>query len=89
MTFTILATLEVASLVVLAVSLHGSVRAVYERDKLRKQTPLTLLSRYRALYRRVASPPYGAATRWGRWFSQTLGGFRFTWVSAATKRHRG
>lgn len=55
MTFTILAILEVASLVVLAVSLHGSVRAVYERDKLRKQTPLTLLSRYRVLYRRVAA----------------------------------
>ena len=52
MTFTILTTLEVASLVVLAVSLYGSVKAVYERDKLRKRTPLTLLSRYRVLYRR-------------------------------------
>lgn len=60
MTFTILATLEAASLVVLAVSLYGSVRAVYERDKLRKQTPLTLLSRYRVLYRRVAAV-------WGRY----------------------
>lgn len=60
MTFTILAILEVASLVVLAVLLHGSVRAVYERDKLRKQTPLTLLSRYRVLYRRVAAV-------WGRY----------------------
>ena len=60
MTFTILTTLEVASLVVLAVSLYGSVRAVYERDKLRKQTPLTLLSRYRVLYRRVAAV-------WGRY----------------------
>lgn len=60
MTFNILATLEVASLVVLAVSLHGSVRAVYKRDKLRKQTPLTLLSRYRVLYRRVAAV-------WGRY----------------------
>lgn len=60
MTFTILATLEVASLVVLAVSLYGSVRAVYERDKLRKQTPLTLLSRYGVLYRRVAAV-------WGRY----------------------
>ena len=60
MTFTILAILEVASLLVLAVSLHGSVRAVYERDKLRKQTPLTLLSRYRVLYRRVAAV-------WGRY----------------------
>ena len=60
MTFTILATIEVASLVVLAVSLYGSVRAVYERDKLRKQTPLTLLSRYRVLYRRVAAV-------WGRY----------------------
>ena len=60
MTFTILTTLEVVSLVVLAVSLHGSVRAVYERDKLRKQTPLTLLSRYRVLYRRVAAV-------WGRY----------------------
>ena len=60
MTFIILTTLEVASLVVLAVSLYGSVRAVYERDKLRKQTPLTLLSRYRVLYRRVAAV-------WGRY----------------------
>lgn len=60
MTFTILTTLEVASLLVLAVSLYGSVRAVYERDKLRKQTPLTLLSRYRVLYRRVAAV-------WGRY----------------------
>ena len=65
MTFTILAALEVASLVVLAVSLHGSVRAVYERDKLRKQTPLTLLSRYRVLYRRVAAV-------WGRYAVGTL-----------------
>lgn len=55
MTFTILATLEVVSMVALTVSLHGSVRAVYERDELRKQTPLTLLSRYRVLYRRVAA----------------------------------
>lgn len=60
MTFTILATLEVASLVVFAVSLHGSVRAVYERDKLRKPRPLTLLSRYGVLYRRVAAV-------WGRY----------------------
>lgn len=60
MTFTILTTLEVASLVVLAVSLYGSVKAVYERDKLRKRTPLTLLSRYRVLYRRVAAV-------WGRY----------------------
>lgn len=60
MTFTILTTLEVASLLVFAVSLYGSVRAVYERDKLRKQTPLALLSRYRVLYRRVAAV-------WGRY----------------------
>lgn len=60
MTFTILTTLEVASLLVFAVSLYGSVRAVYERDKLRKQTPLVLLSRYRVLYRRVAAV-------WGRY----------------------
>lgn len=60
MTFTILAILEVASLVVFAVSLYGSVRSVYEWDKLRKQTPLTLLSRYRVLYRRVAAV-------WGRY----------------------
>ena len=60
MTFTILATLEVASLVVLAVSLYGSVRSVYERDKLRKETVMTLLSRYRVLYRRVAA-------LWGRY----------------------
>lgn len=60
MTFTILATLEVASLVVFAVSLYGSVRSVYERDKLRKQTVMTLLSRYRVLYCRVAAV-------WGRY----------------------
>lgn len=60
MTFTILAILEVASLAVLAVSLYGSVRAVYARDKLRKQTVTTLLSRYRVLYRRVAAV-------WGRY----------------------
>lgn len=60
MTFTILAILEVASLVVFATSLYGSVRAVYARDKLRKQTPLTLLSRYCVLYRRVAAV-------WGRY----------------------
>lgn len=60
MTFTILTALEVASMVVLAVSLYGSVRAVYERDKLRKQTPPTLLSRYGVLYRRVAAV-------WGRY----------------------
>lgn len=60
MTFTILAILEVASLVVLAVSLHGSVRAVYKRDKLRKETVTTLLSRYHVLYRRVAAV-------WGRY----------------------
>lgn len=60
MTFTILTTLEVASLLVLAVSLHGSVRAVYARDKLRQQTVTTLLSRYRVLYRRVAAV-------WGRY----------------------
>lgn len=60
MTFTILATLEVVSMVALTVSLHGSVRAVYERDELRKQTPLTLLSRYGVLYRRVAAV-------WGRY----------------------
>lgn len=60
MTFTILTTLEVASLLVFAVSLYGNVRAVYERDKLRKQTPLVLLSRYRVLYRRVAAV-------WGRY----------------------
>lgn len=87
MTFTILTTLEVASMVVLAVSLYGSVRAVYERDKLRKQTPLTLLSRYGVLYRRVASVWGRYAV--GRWFSQTLGGFRFTRVSAAMKHRRG
>lgn len=60
MTFTILAILEVASLVVLAVSLCDSVRSVYERDKLRKETVTTLLSRYGVLYRRVAAV-------WGRY----------------------
>lgn len=60
MTFTILATLEVASLVVFAVSLYGARRAVYERDMLRKPRPLTLLSRYGVLYRRVAAV-------WGRY----------------------
>lgn len=65
MTFTILAILEVASLLVFTVSLYGSVRAVYERDKLRKQTPLTLLSRYHVLYRRVAAV-------WGRYAAGAL-----------------
>lgn len=60
MTFTILTALEVASLVVLAVSLHGSVRAVYERDMLRGPTVATLLSCYGVLYRRVAAV-------WGRY----------------------
>lgn len=60
MTFTILAILEVASLLVFATSLYGSVRSVYERDKLRKETVTTLLSPYRVLYRRVAAV-------WGRY----------------------
>lgn len=76
MTFTILTTLEVASLVVLAVSLYGSVKAVYERDKLRKQTPLTLLSRYRVLYRRVAAV-------WGRYAVGALA-LGIAWSGAIT-----
>lgn len=76
MTFTILTTLEVASLVVLAVSLYGSVKAVYERDKLRKQTPLTLLSRYGVLYRRVAAV-------WGRYAVGALA-LGIAWSGAIT-----
>ena len=60
MAFTILAILEVASLVVFAVSLYGARRAVYERDMLREPTVTTLLSRYGVLYRRVAAV-------WGRY----------------------
>lgn len=60
MTFTILAILEVASLVVFAVSLYGARRAVYERDMLGEPTVTTLLSRYGVLYRRVAAV-------WGRY----------------------
>lgn len=87
MTFTILAILEVASLVVFAVLLYGARRAVYERDMLRGPTVTTLLSRYGVLYRRVAAVWGRYAV--GRWFSQMLGGFRFTWVSAAMKRRCG
>ena len=80
MTFAILAILEVASLVVFAVSLYGSVRAVYERDKLRKQTPLTLLSRYHVLYRRVAAVwvryAVGGAGSRKRLVGSALHGFR-------------
>lgn len=90
MTFTILATFEVASLVVLAVSLYGSVRAVYERDKLRKQTPLTLLSRYGALYRRVAAVwgryAVGALVLANAWWVPLYAGFggdeTSSWMSA-------
>lgn len=90
MTFTILAILEVASLVVLAVSLHGSVRAVYERDKLRKQTPLTLLSRYGVLYRRVAAVwcryAVGALVLANAWWLPLYTGFggdeTSSWMSA-------
>ena len=90
MTFTILAILEVASLVVLAVSLHGSVRSVYERDKLRKHTPLTLLSRYRVLYRRVAAVwgryAVGALVLANTWWIPLYMGFggdeTSSWVSA-------
>lgn len=60
MTFTILTTLEVASLVVLAVSLHGSVRAVCSDSRRKKMSPLELLSRYPRMYRRVAAV-------WGRY----------------------
>ena len=90
MTFTILAILEVASLVVFAVSLHGSVRAVHERDKLRKQTPLTLLSRYGVLYRRVASVwgryAVGALVLANAWWVPLYAGFggeeTSSWMSA-------
>lgn len=90
MTFTILTTLEVASLVVLAVSLYGSVRAVYERDKLRKQTPLTPLSRYRVLYRRVAAVwgryAVGALVLANAWWLPLYAGFggdeTSSWMSA-------
>lgn len=55
MTFTILTTLEVASLVVLAVSLHGSVRAVCSDSRRKKMSPLELLSRYPRMYHRLAA----------------------------------
>lgn len=60
MMFTILTTLEVASLVVLAVSLHGSARAVCSDSRRKKMSPLELLSRYPRMYRRVAAV-------WGRY----------------------
>ena len=90
MTFTILTALEVASLFVLSVSLYGSVRAVYERDKLRKQTPLTLLSRYRVLYRRVAAVwgryAVGALVLANAWWVPLYAGFggdeTSSWMSA-------
>lgn len=90
MTFTILATLEVASLVVFAVSLYSSVKAAYERDKLRKQTPLTLLSRYGVLYRRVASVwgryAVGALVLANAWWVPLYAGFggdeTSSWLSA-------
>lgn len=50
MTFTILAILEVASMVVLAVSLHGSVRAVCSDSRRKKMSPLELISRYPRMY---------------------------------------
>ena len=60
MTFTILAILEVASLVVLAVSLHGSVRAVCSDSRRKKMSPLELISRYPRMYHRLAAV-------WGRY----------------------
>ena len=60
MTFTILTTLEVASLVVLAVSLHGSVRAVCSDSRRKKMSPLELISRYPRMYHRLAAV-------WGRY----------------------
>lgn len=59
MTFTILTTLEVASLLVLAVSLHGSVRAVCSDSRRKKMSPLELISRYPRMYHRLAAV-------WGR-----------------------
>lgn len=90
MTFTILTALEVASPFVLSVSLYGSVRAVYERDKLRKQTPLTLLSRYGVLYRRVAAVwgryAVGALVLANAWWVPLYAGFggdeTSSWMSA-------
>lgn len=60
MTFTILAILEVASLVVLAVSLYGSVRAVCSDSRRKKMSPLELISRYPRMYHRLAAV-------WGRY----------------------
>lgn len=65
MTFTIFAILEVASLVVLAVSLHGSVRAVCSDSRRKKMSPLELLSRYPRMYHRLAAV-------WGRYAVGTL-----------------
>lgn len=65
MTFTILATLEVASLLVLAVSLYGSVRAVCSDSRRKKMSPLELLSRYPRMYHRLAAV-------WGRYAAGAL-----------------
>lgn len=65
MTFTILTICVIASMLVLAVSLHGSVRAVCSDSRRKKMSPLELLSRYPRMYHRLAAV-------WGRYAVGTL-----------------
>lgn len=76
MTFTILAILEVASMVVLAVSLHGSVRAVCSDSRRKKMSPLELISRYPRTYHRLAAV-------WGRYAVGALA-LGIAWSGAIT-----
>ena len=76
MTFTILAILEVASMVVLAVSLHGSVRAVCSDSRRKKMSPLELISRYPRMYHRLAAV-------WGRYAVGALA-LGIAWSGAIT-----
>lgn len=76
MTFTILTTLEVASLLVLAVSLHGSVRAVCSDSRRKKMSPLELISRSPRMYHRLAAV-------WGRYAVGALA-LGIAWSGAIT-----
>lgn len=76
MTFTILAILEVASMAVLAVSLHGSVRAVCSDSRRKKMSPLELISRYPRMYHRLAAV-------WGRYAVGALA-LGIAWSGAIT-----
>lgn len=65
MMFAVLTICVIASMLVLAVSLHGSVRAVCSDSRRKKMSPLELLSRYPRTYRRLAAV-------WGRYAVGTL-----------------